>query len=333
MFTGAVDWELYQGSLRRTSSRRKQDTLEYVIASAAQAKIDDSYQGRLPGTVASLERGYGMMMGGVLAAAGGAEDTEKAATTSTIKSHMTANDLLRMIKLSLLLVLTFSARSHAFVAQNRRAGACQSLAAVPSDSQDHATRRDVIYKSLTAGIVTFGGAGLFPSVALAKDAKKALSEDYRQGTAALGQDDSTAVLPKEAYKKLPSGLIYADLRVGSGEEAKVGSKATLQWVLRKSNGYFVDSSDVAGVPFIFKIGDPNGAIVGVDEGIRGMRMGGTRRLLIPVNQGYVQGLDDDKPGPMPQGFGPRQQMRRVQGVRKDVPGEYIFIEVQLTRVR
>jgi FKBP-type peptidyl-prolyl cis-trans isomerase len=128
-------------------------------------------------------------------------------------------------------------------------------------------------------------------------------------------------------------LIYADLRVGSGEEAKVGSKATLQWVLRKSNGYFVDSSDVVGVPFIFKIGDPNGAIVGVDEGIRGMRMGGTRRLLIPVNQGYVQGLDDDKPGPMPQGFGPRQQMRRVQGVRKDVPGEYIFIEVQLTRVR
>ena len=29
----------------------------------------------------------------------------------------------------------------------------------------------------------------------------------------------------------------------------------------------------------------------------------------------------------------RQQMRRVQTARKDVPGEYIFLEVQLTRVR
>ena len=29
----------------------------------------------------------------------------------------------------------------------------------------------------------------------------------------------------------------------------------------------------------------------------------------------------------------RQQMRRVQQVRKDVPGEYIFLEVQVTRVR
>jgi hypothetical protein len=91
-----------------------------------------------------------------------------AAITSTIKAHMTASNHPIMIKLSLLLVLSFSARSHAFVAQNRQAAACQSLAAVPSDSQDHATRRDVIYKSLTAGIVTFGGAGLFPSVALAK---------------------------------------------------------------------------------------------------------------------------------------------------------------------
>jgi hypothetical protein len=44
-------------------------------------------------------------------------------------------------------------------------------------------------------------------------------------------------------------------------------------------------------------------------------------------------LEDGKPGPLPNGFGPRQQMRRVQDVRKDVPGEYIYLEVQLTRAR
>jgi FKBP-type peptidyl-prolyl cis-trans isomerase 2 len=81
---------------------------------------------------------------------------------------------------------------------------------------------------------------------------------------------------------------------------------TIVKVLRKSNGYFVDSSQVAydGVPFIFTVGDGT-AIAGVDEGVRGMASGGVRRLLIPPSLAYVDGLDDGKPGPMPVGFGPR----------------------------
>lgn len=161
-----------------------------------------------------------------------------------------------------------------------------------------------------------------------------LKEEYRQGTAALSEMDLDAPVPREAYKKLDSGVIFADLRIGSGsEECKLGSRVNLQWVLRKSNGYFVDSSDRNdGIPFIFTVGDGN-AIRGVDEGIRGMKVGGVRRLLIPPSLAYVDGLDDGKPGPMPVGFGPRQQMRRVQNVRKDVPGEYVFLEVHLTRMR
>ena len=204
------------------------------------------------------------------------------------------------------------------------------------------SRRDVL-SSVSSGLL---GVTLTLSTAAASPAQakvegyappsksKALGEEYRQGTAALADMDEMAPVPREAYKKLPSGVTIADLRVGTGEEAKVGSKCNIQWVLRKSNGYFVDSSDVSGgVPFIFTVGEKGGAIEGVDEGIRGMRVGGTRRLLIPVEKGYVEGLEDGKPGPLPVGFGPRQQMRRVQGLRKDVPGEYIFLEVQLTKVR
>lgn len=144
--------------------------------------------------------------------------------------------------------------------------------------------------------------------------------------------DDNAPLPKEAYKKNPSGLIYADLRIGAGAEVEEKSRVNLQWVMRKSNGYFVDSSAVSdSVPFIFVVGEKS-AIKGVDEGVRGMRVGGTRRLLIPIDMAYVDGIDDGKPGPLPVGFGPRQQMRRVQR-NKDVPGEYIFLEVQLTRMR
>jgi len=200
-------------------------------------------------------------------------------------------------------------------------------------SQSRTHRRGMFQKA-----VAMGGVAFMPLIADAKvegyaPPGKALSEEYRQGTAALADMDDQAPVPREAYKKLPSGLVYADLRTGSGEEAKPGSRVNLQWVLRKSNGYFVDSSEVNNsVPFIFTVGDKK-AIQGVDEGVQGMKVGGVRRLLIPVGLAFVEGLEDGKPGPLPVGFGPRQQMRRVQNVRQDVPGEYVFLEVQLTRMR
>jgi FKBP-type peptidyl-prolyl cis-trans isomerase len=182
-------------------------------------------------------------------------------------------------------------------------------------------------------MITSSAVGVMLSLArpvMAKD----LKEEYRQGTAALADMHDQAPVPKEAYKKLESGVVYADLRLGSGElVVKEGSRVNLQWVLRKSNGYFVDSSEVQNsVPFIFTVGD-GAAIKGLDEAVRGMKLGGVRRILIPPSLAYVDGLEDGKPGPLPAGFGPRQQMRRVQTVRKDVPGEYVFLEVQLTRLR
>jgi hypothetical protein len=186
------------------------------------------------------------------------------------------------------------------------------------------TRRDIIK-----------ACGVLPFLALPAVAGAAsLPEDYRQGTAALAEMESQAPVPREAYKKLDSGVVYADIRSGSGSDmAKEGSRVNLQWVLRRSNGYFVDSSERNGsVPFIFTLGDGT-AIQGLDEGVRGMTAGGVRRVLIPPSLAYVKGLEDGKPGPLPYGFGPRQQMRRVQDVRKDVPGEYVYLEVQLTRAR
>ena len=131
----------------------------------------------------------------------------------------------------------------------------------------------------------------------------ALGEEYRQGTAALGDSVEAEVLPREAYKKLDSGVIYADISKGNGEIVKEGSKVNLQWVLRRSNGYFVDSSDVSdSVPFIFTVGckdNGDAAIEGLDEGIRGMKTGGTRRILIPPRLAWIGGIVDGKPGPLP----------------------------------
>jgi len=233
-----------------------------------------------------------------------------------------------------ILVLTYMAfrtvDGFSMVAGTQRIGTF--LEANPETSQDEAdvgiVDRRSAFAQASVSLVAFAAA---PSMAIAKTTQ--LSEEYRQGTAALADSDENAPVPREAYKKLDSGLVYADLRSGGGRAASEGSKVNIQWVLRKSNGYFVDSSQVNdSVPFIFTVGDGS-AIRGVDEGIRGMKEGGTRRLIIPVNMAYVDGVDDGKPGPLPVGFGPRQQIRRVMGVRKDVPGEYIFLEIQLTKVR
>ena len=128
-----------------------------------------------------------------------------------------------------------------------------------------------------------------------KNKSKTLPEEYRQGTAALADSDDNGVVPPEAYIKLPSGVTYADLRIGNGEEAVVGKKVNMQWVLRRSNGYYVEASkDNDSVPFIFKVGDSKAAIAGLNEGIQGMKVGGVRRLLIPPSLAYVEGLEDDK---------------------------------------
>lgn len=216
-----------------------------------------------------------------------------------------------------------------------------SLKAHNDINEDHITdRRTTLRKITTRGMIGITiNSNANPVFALVEgnpppSKTKALGEEYRQGTAALGDSVEAEVLPREAYNKLSSGVIYADISVGNGDVVKEGSKVNMQWVLRRSNGYFVDSSAVSdSVPFIFTVGDEKGAIAGLDEGIRGMKSGGTRRILIPPRLAYVSGVDDGKPGPIPAGFGPRQQMRRVMEVRRDVPGEYIFLEVKVTKIR
>jgi FKBP-type peptidyl-prolyl cis-trans isomerase FkpA len=153
--------------------------------------------------------------------------------------------------------------------------------------------------------------------------------------------------------RLDSGVTYRDLREGEGigevegEVVTEGKRVNIQWVLKRSNGYSIDSSsNNDDVPFIFVVGgggnnNKNGgqqqqrAIVGLDEGIRGMKLGGIRRIVIPPSLAYTDGLNDDgtSPGPIPTGFGPKQRIRRVMENRMDVPDESFLLDVKLTRIQ
>lgn len=146
---------------------------------------------------------------------------------------------------------------------------------------------------------------------------------------------------ESAPVSLLSGVTYQDIREGEGDLVEEGKRVNIQWVLKRSNGYTIDSSSTNdGIPFIFVVGGGDvrdkketRAICGLDLGIRGMRVGGIRRIVMPPSLAYVDGVEDGKPGPVPKGFGPKQRIRRVMELLSDVPGESIILDVKATRVQ
>jgi FKBP-type peptidyl-prolyl cis-trans isomerase FkpA len=87
----------------------------------------------------------------------------------------------------------------------------------------------------------------------------------------------------------PSGLQYEDTVVGSGEVAQAGGPVQVHytgWLFNDGEqGAKFDSSKDRGRPFEFALGAGQ-VIKGWDEGVQGMAVGGTRRLVIPAELGY-----------------------------------------------
>lgn len=90
---------------------------------------------------------------------------------------------------------------------------------------------------------------------------------------------------EEAMVKTPSGLQYADLVVGQGREAHAGETVTVHYTGTLIDGTKFDSSKDRDRPFVFRLGAGQ-VIKGWDEGVAGMKIGGTRKLVIPPQLGY-----------------------------------------------
>ena len=86
-----------------------------------------------------------------------------------------------------------------------------------------------------------------------------------------------------------SGLQIDDTVVGTGAEAKSGNMVSVHytgWLYTDGvAGAKFDSSKDRGEPFKFSLGGGQ-VIRGWDEGVAGMKIGGTRRLVIPPALGY-----------------------------------------------
>jgi hypothetical protein len=102
---------------------------------------------------------------------------------------------------------------------------------------------------------------------------------------------------------------------GSGESAAVGDAVTVDW-----DGYtigyygrpFEARNKARGGAFVgadkdflrFRLGDGS-VVAGFEEAVRGMRVGGARRVIVPVELGYPDG-DFNRVGPKPSTFSVRE---------------------------
>jgi FKBP-type peptidyl-prolyl cis-trans isomerase FkpA len=89
-----------------------------------------------------------------------------------------------------------------------------------------------------------------------------------------------------------SGLQYEDTTPGTGDEATAGQRVKVHYTgwlheptADQSRGKKFDSSKDRGQPFAFGLGQGQ-VIRGWDEGVQGMKVGGTRVLTIPAELGY-----------------------------------------------
>jgi FKBP-type peptidyl-prolyl cis-trans isomerase FkpA len=89
--------------------------------------------------------------------------------------------------------------------------------------------------------------------------------------------------------KTPSGLQYIDHVPGKGQEAKSGDKVKVHytgWLYEKGQrGNKFDSSKDRDKPFLFTIGAGT-VIKGWEEGVKGMKTGGKRELIVPAALAY-----------------------------------------------
>ena len=137
--------------------------------------------------------------------------------------------------------------------------------------------------------LTYGLAAL-AIIALAgcQQGKSGESTPPQSASPKVQQPAQPAVPQSTAVKEVTtsSGLKYQDLVVGNGPMAEEGTPVVVNYTGWLTDGTKFDSSyDPGRQPLPFTIG-AGMVIRGWDEGVKGMRVGGKRKLTIPADLAY-----------------------------------------------
>ncbi|KAJ8459642.1 hypothetical protein OPV22_032568 [Ensete ventricosum] len=147
-----------------------------------------------------------------------------------------------------------------------------------------------------------------------------------------------------AFFEIPGscGVKALDLRDGSGETPIDGDQVSIHYYgrLAAKQGWRFDSTydhkDKMGdpVPFLFVLGSGK-VISGIEAAVKSMKVGGTRRVIIPPSQGYQNTSQE----PIPPNFFDRQRLfttifnpTRLANGEGSTLGTLIF-DVELVSIR
>lgn len=138
---------------------------------------------------------------------------------------------------------------------------------------------------IAGGFLFFGGnvlSYLSPSTADAPQfATTTLTTTETSPSTMNGEETQGAAIPAQ----LPTTLTIKDEVVGTGAVATAGQTVTVHYVGMLPDGTVFDASKNRGQPFSFQLGAGQ-VIKGWDQGVAGMKVGGTRQLIIPPDMGY-----------------------------------------------
>jgi len=107
-----------------------------------------------------------------------------------------------------------------------------------------------------------------------------VGEDFLT-TTAFGVE--AEVQPAELTRH-PRGFYFREVMLGAGTEALGGRTVRVSYVVRLADGREVDRVEPEA-PITFRVGEAE-IIAALDAAVRGMRVGGTRQLVVPPRLGY-----------------------------------------------
>ena len=101
-----------------------------------------------------------------------------------------------------------------------------------------------------------------------------------QNVAGVGESENITMPTQDVTE-----LHIENIKIGSGEEARAGTRVTVHYTGKLLDGTVFDSSLDKGTPFQFVLGRQL-VIEGWEQGILGMKVGGQRLLVIPPSLAY-----------------------------------------------
>lgn len=148
----------------------------------------------------------------------------------------------------------------------------------PSDSDSNSGGLSVSGQADSLGQLTGGSSG-----------------DQSQGTgngnsgSSSGGDVNPASFSQYDKYKSSQNALFGDIQQGSGAALAAGQKASIYYKVWLTNGALVDQSPVSSSgqpqPFSFTLGGHQ-VILGLEQGVAGMKVGGKRLVIVPPAVGY-----------------------------------------------